>query len=114
MEAELDPDRLTQCLLNLYLNALQAMDDGGQLTISSYPIGNDTFAIDVKDSGPGIPADDLNAVFDPYFTTKPKGTGLGLAIVHKIVEAHQGQIKVRSTIGEGTIFTIILPLKTAK
>ena len=114
LEAELDPDRLTQCLLNLYLNALQAMDDGGQLTISSYPIGNDTFAIDVKDSGPGIPADDLNAVFDPYFTTKPKGTGLGLAIVHKIVEAHQGQIKVRSTIGEGTIFTIILPLKTAK
>jgi two-component system, NtrC family, sensor histidine kinase HydH len=114
LEAELDPDRLTQCLLNIYLNALQAMDDGGRLTISSYPIDGDTFAIDVKDSGPGIPADDLNAVFDPYFTTKPKGTGLGLAIVHKIIEAHQGQIKVRSTLGEGTVFTIILPLKTAK
>jgi len=114
LEAELDPDRLTQCLLNIYLNALQAMDDGGRLTISSYPIDEDTFAIDVKDSGPGIPADDLNAVFDPYFTTKSKGTGLGLAIVHKIIEAHQGQIKVRSTLGEGTVFTLILPRKTAK
>ena len=71
-------------------------------------------AIDIKDNGSGISADDLSKIFDPYFTTKPKGTGLGLAIVHKIIEAHQGQVKVRSAIGQGTVFSIILPLKSAK
>jgi two-component system sensor histidine kinase HydH len=110
-EAEIDPDRLTQCLLNLYLNALQAMENGGQLTIASLRRGNDRVAIHIKDTGAGIPADDLSAVFDPYFTTKPKGTGLGLAIVHRVIEAHQGQVKVRSVPGEGTTFTILLPLE---
>jgi two-component system sensor histidine kinase HydH len=114
LEAEVDPDRLTQCLLNLYLNALQAMEDGGQLTIAGYRVGSDDVAIDIKDSGSGIATEDLTAIFDPYFTTKPKGTGLGLAIVHNVIEAHQGQIKVRSVPGEGTTFTIILPLNHAK
>ena len=105
-----DPDRLTQCFLNLYLNGLQAMENGGRLTISSF-IRDGRFAVDIKDSGSGISVDDLAKIFDPYFTTKTKGTGLGLAIVHKIVEAHQGQVKVRSTIGQGTVFSIILPLR---
>lgn len=105
-----DPDRLTQCFLNLYLNGLQAMENGGLLTISSF-IRNGGFAVDIKDSGSGISADNLAKIFDPYFTTKTKGTGLGLAIVHKIVEAHRGQVKVRSTIGQGTVFSIILPLR---
>ena len=113
-EAEVDPDRLTQCFLNLYLNALQAMKNGGQLTVSSATRDDGSVSIDIKDNGSGIPADDLGKIFDPYFTTKPKGTGLGLAIVHKIIEAHHGQIKARSIIGQGTVFSIILPLKTEK
>jgi two-component system sensor histidine kinase HydH len=110
IEADVDPDRLTQCFLNLFLNALQAMESGGRLTVSSSTGANGNVAIDIKDNGSGISAEDLSKIFDPYFTTKPKGTGLGLAIVHKIIEAHQGQIKVRSTIGQGTVFSIALPL----
>jgi len=114
MEADVDPDRLTQCFLNLFLNAMQAMESGGRLTVSSSTGANGNIAIDIKDNGPGISAENLSKIFDPYFTTKPKGTGLGLAIVHKIIEAHQGQIKVRSTIGQGTVFSIILPLVPVK
>jgi two-component system sensor histidine kinase HydH len=110
IEADVDPDRLTQCFLNLFLNALQAMESGGRLTVSSSTGANGNVAIDIKDNGSGISAEGLSKIFDPYFTTKPKGTGLGLAIVHKIIEAHQGQIKVRSTIGQGTVFSIALPL----
>ncbi len=109
--ARVDPDRLTQCFLNLYLNALQAMEDGGRLTIASAVEAGDRVVIDIEDTGPGIAAKDLGQIFDPYFTTKPKGTGLGLAIVHKIVEAHRGQIKVRSTTGQGTVFSLTLPLR---
>jgi two-component system sensor histidine kinase HydH len=107
--ADVDPDRLTQCLLNLYLNALQAMENGGRLAIAS-SIGNGTLRIDIKDNGAGISAEELNKIFDPYFTTKPKGTGLGLAIVHKIIDAHDGSIKVRSAPVQGSVFTIYLPL----
>lgn len=114
LEAVIDPDRLTQCFLNLYLNALQAMTSGGQLTVASSTRVGGRVAIDIKDNGSGISVEDLSKIFDPYFTTKPKGTGLGLAIVHKIIDAHQGQIKVRSTVGQGTVFSIILPLMTAK
>jgi two-component system sensor histidine kinase HydH len=110
VEARVDPDRLTQCFLNVYLNALQAMENSGKLTITT-AISNKTHVIiDIKDTGPGISEDDVDKIFDPYFTTKPKGTGLGLAIVHKIIYAHQGQIKVRSTPGRGTVFSIVLPV----
>ncbi len=109
-----DPDRLTQCFLNLFLNALQAMESGGRLIVSSSTGIDGNIIIDIKDNGSGISPEDLSKIFDPYFTTKPKGTGLGLAIVHKIIEAHQGQIKVRSTIGQGTVFSIILPLVPVK
>ena len=114
VESDVDPDRLTQCFLNLFLNAMQAMENGGRLTVSSSTGVNGNVAIDIKDNGSGIAVEDLNKIFDPYFTTKPKGTGLGLAIVHKIIEAHQGQIKVRSAIGQGTVFSIVLPLVPAK
>jgi len=113
-KADVDPDRLSQCFLNIYLNALQAMENGGQLTIASSIRNGGSVTIDIKDNGAGISADDLSKIFDPYFTTKPKGTGLGLAIVHKIIEAHQGLVKVRSATGQGTVFSIILPLKTVK
>lgn len=114
VQADVDPDRLTQCFLNLFLNALQAMKNGGQLAIASSNSAGGSIAIDIKDNGSGISTEDLSKIFDPYFTTKPKGTGLGLAIVHKIIEAHQGQIKVCSTIGKGTVFSIILPLITSQ
>jgi two-component system sensor histidine kinase HydH len=108
--ADIDPDRLTQSLLNLYLNAFQAMADGGRLTITGAIETGDRVAIEIRDSGSGMSAEDLSQIFQPYFTTRAKGTGLGLAIVHKIIEAHQGTIKVRSALGQGTVFSITLPL----
>ena len=114
VETDVDPDRLTQCFLNLFLNGLQAMESGGVLSVSCSTDVTGKVVIDIRDNGSGISAEDLNKIFDPYFTTKSKGTGLGLAIVHKIIEAHEGQIKVRSTIGLGTVFSIALPLVPAK
>jgi two-component system sensor histidine kinase HydH len=109
--SDMDSDRFSQCLLNLYLNALQAMDTGGSLTIENSVTEEDFIKIEIKDTGSGINSENLNKIFDPYFTTKTKGTGLGLAIVHNIVDAHNGQIKVRSVAGQGTTFTIIIPVK---
>jgi len=107
----LDPDRFAQCLLNLYLNAIQAMDRGGRLTVTSRTADGEA-RIEVSDNGSGIAPEHLNQIFDPYFTTKPSGTGLGLAVVHKLIEAHNGRIKVRSTPGEGTVFSITLPAQS--
>jgi two-component system sensor histidine kinase HydH len=105
----LDPDRFIQCLLNLYLNGIQAMDRGGRLTVATRPAQDEGVEIEVSDSGAGISEEDIQHIFDPYFTTKASGTGLGLAIVHKIVDNHQGRITVRSTPGAGTAFVIWLP-----
>jgi two-component system sensor histidine kinase HydH len=110
----LDPDRFSQALLNLYLNGIQAMDEGGMLSVKSTHGKNGEIKVEITDTGKGIDPDDVNKVFDPYFTTKSKGTGLGLAIVHKIVEAHNGEIKIRSTPGKGTVFTLLIPLKPYK
>jgi two-component system sensor histidine kinase HydH len=106
---QVDPDRLTQCLLNLYLNAIQAMENGGTLTVKYSVDETDSVNIRVSDTGRGIPSEQLKKIFDPYFTTKNKGTGLGLAIVHKIIEAHGGHIEVNSTIDEGTSVLIKIP-----
>ncbi|MDZ7697538.1 MAG: ATP-binding protein [Deltaproteobacteria bacterium] len=106
----LDADRFTQCLLNLYLNSIQAMAQGGSLFIrTAFDPETRTFTIEVEDTGAGIDPANVSKIFDPYFTTKGTGTGLGLAIVHKIIEAHNGTIKVRSTPGKGTVFTLMLP-----
>ena len=105
----IDPDRLAQCLLNLYLNAVQAMADGGTLTVECAAGGNGFAAITVSDTGPGIAADHIHQVFDPYYTTKGTGTGLGLAIVHKIMEAHGGSVNVESASGSGTAFMLNIP-----
>lgn len=105
-----DPDRLTQCLLNLYLNAIQAMPDGGTLTLTCRSDQQEhIILITVGDTGDGIPADQLEQIFNPYFTTKGRGTGLGLAIVHKIIEAHHARIKVESVVGKGSTFTLQIP-----
>jgi two-component system sensor histidine kinase HydH len=108
LQVEVDPDRFTQVLLNLYLNALQAMETGGTIRIDALRKGHWTL-FSVVDSGKGISPEDLPHVFDPYFTTKPSGVGLGLANVHKFIEAHGGEIEVESSPGKGARFTIRLP-----
>lgn len=102
----IDADRIAQCLLNIYLNAIQAMEHGGRLTVSCDAVERRFARIVISDTGLGIKAEHLNRIFDPYFTTKAKGTGLGLAIVHKIIEAHQARVEVESLPGKGTTFTI--------
>ena len=111
--AEIDSDRFSQCLLNLYLNSIQAMEKGGKLTVKSALEGDRNLLIEIEDIGSGIKSDDLSKIFDPYFTTKSKGTGLGLAIVHKIIEAHDGNIKVQSVWGQHTNIKISIPRKKA-
>lgn len=114
-EVRLDPDRLSQVLLNLLLNALEAMAPGGLLTVSAGETADGRrLAIRVSDTGGGIRPEDLSHVFEPYFTTKPSGTGLGLAIAHNIVEALGGDIGVVSRPGAGTTFTLRLPLVKAE
>jgi two-component system, NtrC family, sensor histidine kinase HydH len=106
-----DGERLTQALLNLYLNAIQAMQSGGVLSISATrDPAAELLAVRIADTGQGMAPEILADIFNPYFTTKPSGTGLGLAIVHRIVEAHGGGIKVESLPGTGTTFTLLLPL----
>ena len=113
-EIEVDFDNITQVLLNLYLNALEAMDRGGTLSIScSKDAGNKWLRISVTDTGTGIAKEHLEHIFDPYFTTKQAGTGLGLAIVHKIVEAHGGEVKVESEAGRGATVAVILPMQVS-
>jgi two-component system sensor histidine kinase HydH len=110
----LDPDRLSQVLLNLLLNGVEAMAPGGVLTIRTDETADGRMLeIRVSDTGSGIRPEDLSQVFEPYFTTKPSGTGLGLAIAHNIVEAMGGDISVASRPGSGTTFTLRLPLVKA-
>ncbi len=107
---QIDPDRIKQVLLNLYLNALEAMEGGGDLSVAFRRVDtNQSIQITVSDTGPGIKPEDLPHLFDPYFTTKTSGTGLGLAIVHKIIESHKGEIQVKSQRGEGTTITMVIP-----
>jgi len=111
----LDPDRLSQVLLNLYLNALEAMTANDTLRVTAALDRNSHhLEVVVMDSGAGIAAEDLAHVFDPYFTTKSTGTGLGLAIAHNIVETAGGQISVESEVNEGTTFRIQWPAAPAR
>ena len=105
----MDPDKFKQVFLNLYLNAVDAMEKGGTLTVEARREEKTrSVRITISDTGRGIKGEDLPHIFDPYFTTKSSGTGLGLAIVHKIVESHGGKIRVRSREGMGTQVTILL------
>jgi two-component system sensor histidine kinase HydH len=108
-EVFIDPDRINQVFLNLYLNAIESMGNSGKLTVTlATNVRKGGIKIQVEDTGTGIGKDDMTNIFDPYFTTKASGTGLGLAIVHNIIEAHNGDIKVDSRLGRGTIVTILL------
>jgi two-component system sensor histidine kinase HydH len=107
----LDVERLTQALLNLFLNAVQAMDTHGVLRVETLFDGADKKRVLVRiaDTGCGISHSQLAGIFNPYFTTKLSGTGLGLAIVHRIIEAHGADIGVQSEAGQGTLFTLAFP-----
>lgn len=105
----LDAERFTQALLNLFLNAVQAMQSGGELHITATHEPNSaSVSLRIADTGHGMATELLSDIFNPYFTTKSSGTGLGLAIVHRIVEAHGAEIKVESSPGQGTVFTLLL------
>lgn len=107
----IDPDRINQVLLNLYLNAIEAMENGGRLSVVLLLNEEKKWIkISVKDTGAGIKKDELAHIFDPYFTTKPSGTGLGLAIVHNIIDAHDGKMKVESSPKKGTTVTLFLSI----
>ncbi len=109
LTVNIDASTVKQVLLNMILNAQQAMDQGGELIIQTQRHGEQA-AILISDTGPGIQPVLLNRIFAPYFSTKPKGTGLGLAIAKKIIEAHHGSMAVESEPGKGTRFTVELPL----
>ena len=122
-----DADQLEQVFLNFFINAMDAMKRGGELTVCT-EVGNrpewvtamthsngdgqarEVLRITVRDNGEGIPPENLSHVFDPFFTTKDYGTGLGLSVVHGIIEEHGGQIEVESELTKGTAFHILLPL----
>jgi two-component system NtrC family sensor kinase len=110
----LDPSQLQQVILNLIINAAEAMEDGGVLTISTEHIPTDhAVKVSVSDSGCGIPEENMDKLFDPFFTTKEvgHGTGLGLAISYGIIREHGGYLEVDSEVGKGTTFTVYLPMQ---
>jgi signal transduction histidine kinase len=104
-----DPDQLKQIVLNLILNAIEASPAGGQVTLDIRKGEEGTVVLEVRDQGPGIPAEQQEHIFDPFFTTKETGTGLGLALVHQMVVEHGGSIDVESAPGRGTAFRVALP-----
>lgn len=131
----IDPQQIRQALMNIYINAIEAMPQGGTLTVASRISGsedlgievnknhsnpqtlksqNPILAISIKDTGAGIPAKDIPHIFDPFFTTKDHGTGLGLAVTHGIIEKHSGRIYAKSETNTGTEFVIELPINNDK
>lgn len=104
-----DPEQIKSCLVNVVINALQAMPAGGRLTVTADRNGTGFLSLTFADTGDGIPQDHLPRVFEPYFTTKSGGIGLGLAVTKRIVEEHKGRIEIRSEIGRGTTVTFLLP-----
>jgi signal transduction histidine kinase len=107
-----NPRNLEQVFLNLFLNAVEAMPQGGKLMVAG-DREQDFARVTVHDTGVGIPADRLDKVFEPFYTTKEagEGTGLGLSVSYGIVEKHGGQIKVDSQLGKGTVFCVLLPIR---
>jgi signal transduction histidine kinase len=107
-EIKADPAMLRQALLNLALNAIQAMPNGGTLRIACHA-DHGSVEIDVEDTGVGIAPENLQRIFDLYFTTKEKGSGIGLSMVYRIVQLHDGDVEVQSTPGAGTRFKLLFP-----
>ena len=112
-EALLDENQLQQVFVNLLLNAVQAIEDTGVISVRSRmdPTANEFF-IEIEDNGCGIPEADVNRIFEPFFSTKKNGSGLGLAVSYGIISNHHGQMEIESTPGKGTVFTIRIPILT--
>ena len=117
--AEVEPDlpvvtvdsvRLTQALLNIVINGIQAINGGGRVKVSAAKAG-EFLLLRVQDTGPGIPANELGDIFDPYFTTKAEGNGLGLWIAQQIAVAHGGDLRAENAPAGGAVFALTLPLK---
>ena len=108
-----DTNQLQQAMLNLIFNAIEAMPTGGELLITTRPdASTGQVVIEVQDTGTGILKENINHIYDPFFTTKApgEGTGLGLSIVYGIVKNHGGHVKVKSAVDTGTVFSLRLPL----
>jgi two-component system sensor histidine kinase AtoS len=109
----IDPDQVRSALLNIIINAVEAMSNGGELTVLTQR-RNGSVEMLVSDTGVGIPEEIRSKIFNPFFTTKKMlGTGLGLSIVCKAIQAHGGTIRCESEVGKGTTFTIGLPVEMA-
>jgi signal transduction histidine kinase len=113
----IDREQMKQVFMNLILNAIQAMKDGGSINISSRSVSRngtqpsgDFVQVEVRDNGIGIPEENLQHIFDPFFTSKDEGSGLGLAVSHQIVQEHGGFVTVESQIGKGTAFFVHVPV----
>ena len=105
---------MQQCSLNLIFNAIEAMPQGGRLSVTSRLDPATKYAqLEIQDTGSGIPDENLNRIFDPFFTTKEegKGTGLGLSIVYGVVKNHKGNIEVKSQMGKGSAFVLTFPIE---
>jgi two-component system sensor histidine kinase HydH len=110
---ECDPEQVTQVLLNLTINAIQAMPEGGEIVLSARPQGGNV-AVEVRDQGSGISEQDMERIFDPFFTTKETGTGLGLSVAHQIVTGQGGVLSGKRNNDKGMTFTLELPLHREK
>ncbi len=113
LEVEHDSDQIHQVLLNLLLNAVQAMDGAGNVRVGIGTRG-ECASVVVSDDGKGIPPEHLVQIFRPFYTTKGNGTGLGLSLARRIVEEHHGRIEVSSVVGKGSKFEVLLPLRVAE
>jgi signal transduction histidine kinase len=113
----IDREQMKQVFMNLILNAIQAMRDGGDITISTRAVtrseaqpSGEFVQVEINDTGVGIPEENLQHIFDPFFTSKDEGSGLGLAVSHQIVQEHGGFVTVQSTVGKGTSFFVHVPV----
>jgi signal transduction histidine kinase len=112
---EADEAQIQDAVWNLLLNAVESMPEGGLLQVSAHPVPNPeptSVKITITDTGSGIPDEEKEKAFQPFHTTKAEGTGLGLAIVQRVVEGHHGSVEIESVIGQGSTFTVHLPLKS--
>jgi signal transduction histidine kinase len=111
----IDPQQIKQAVINILKNAMEAMENGGTLTIRTYPVDEaGEAAIEFGDTGPGVSSKAMHNIFNPYYTTKTRGTGLGLPITNRIVKAHEGKIELRNKDTGGAVFTIKLPCPETK
>jgi signal transduction histidine kinase len=110
----IDIHQVQQVLINLMLNAIQAMEKGGTLTLRAFRENGGGVGVEIRDTGIGIPAANLKKIFDPFFTTKSEGTGLGLSISMKILDNHRASLDVISEVGKGSVFTLHFPGESAR